>query len=1213
MNPTTNEAVAAGSAKVSTAGLRSHEWQRFLRGPDPELLEKLYVPSLSEAIRYDRCCSYFSSGVLAAAARGFGKLIERLLAMGEEVPRPAIRLVVNEELSRNDVRAMIETGDVTELENLLKKRLKAPREILEKRRLEMLGWLVSKGWLEVRVGVMRQGDGIVHAKYGIVTDEKTDSIVFSGSGNESALGLVANYERLEISTSWDDPDRYNIYRQEFDTLWHDTDPLVHTVPLPEALKQELIRFAPEEPPISEPSNVLARQKAAMLWQFIVEAPYLPETGAAACDAMAPVDLWPHQRQVVEETAAAWPSGRLLCDEVGMGKTIEAILVLRRLLAGRGVRRALLLVPKGILKQWQSELREKGGLIVPRLEGQNVLVWPDDRTQHLERMDQAFEQDLLLMSRETARMPNNREVLVQAQPWDLVLLDEAHAARRKEAEEGEFNQGTLLLDLLRVLQLRKRTRGILLLSATPMQTQPWEPWDLLGTLGEGGAWLVEFNDVRLFYQAISAVKEARCDLRTAQSAAQLIAADESFPIPPGNHNTTRDVQQIARELVFAPPATRSQIAQWLRTGSPLHRRMHRNTRRTLREYYRRGLLPDPPAERQVDDVRFDYLDVAERNLYHAITAYINKRYEELEHEKAGKGFVMTVYRRRASSSPLALKRSLQRRRDGLRRVAQNMASDYELPVADVPEALDLDELPEADDLQVSSALPSDPKVAAAEIEEIDHLLSRLSDLGNTDTKRDRFLDELRRVTDDGRALLIFTEYTDTMEYIRDALLPHYGKTLGTYCGDGGAMWDGTAWSSVGKDVITDSLQRGDLKALVCTDAASEGLNLQAAGALINYDLPWNPSRVEQRIGRIDRIGQKFPLIRIVNMLLRDSVDDQVYHALRYRCGLFEHFVGAMQPVLSLARRMLLSPQSTNTTLIGSVAGQIKSDPLANETYIESEAKTQSLVASPVNREHVVGALTLLDGTFGPLVKHRKDGIYEFRVPGSRKRAYGIFPKVLESKKDVLPFSVYDSFIRDFPKLLSKTGERLPLVIASTQSNSFRTSVVMWVDGNSFEPISTYEDLHQRIQSWNGAYPDTKTWQAAYQEAQRRAEEHIAETARRAYNKQALALSAQIAAAKLRLMRELGRYLVCVSGTSATLNSTLRSLMQRDRTSADRLRHALERLETEPEWSPDLCRELDQFLRDLPPNKRQARLLGSELDAALRDPRWMAANHPAVRSI
>ena len=186
---------------LSAGSLRSRHWTRFLRGPDPVLLEELYVPALTEAVRYDRCCAYFSSTVLAAAARGFAGLIRRLVAMGDAAPRPAVRLVVNEELAPDDVRAMIETRDTSALEEALAKRLKSPRELLEKRRLAMLGWLVKAGLLDVRVGVMRQGSGIVHAKFGLMTDEAGDSVVFNGSGNESAHGLLANYERIDVSTS----------------------------------------------------------------------------------------------------------------------------------------------------------------------------------------------------------------------------------------------------------------------------------------------------------------------------------------------------------------------------------------------------------------------------------------------------------------------------------------------------------------------------------------------------------------------------------------------------------------------------------------------------------------------------------------------------------------------------------------------------------------------------------------------------------------------------------------------------------------------------------------------------------------------------------------------------------------------------------------------------------------------------------------------------
>ena len=98
---------------------RDREWRRFIEGPDPALLEDLYIPMLASAVRYDRSCAYFSSSVLSAAARGFGKLIENLMALGEKAERPSIRLVVNEQLDADDVRALTETGDLSKLEATL--------------------------------------------------------------------------------------------------------------------------------------------------------------------------------------------------------------------------------------------------------------------------------------------------------------------------------------------------------------------------------------------------------------------------------------------------------------------------------------------------------------------------------------------------------------------------------------------------------------------------------------------------------------------------------------------------------------------------------------------------------------------------------------------------------------------------------------------------------------------------------------------------------------------------------------------------------------------------------------------------------------------------------------------------------------------------------------------------------------------------------------
>jgi SNF2 family DNA or RNA helicase len=1194
-----------GEAPKPPGSLRKHNWQRFLKGPDPELVNKLYTPALSESQRYDRCCAYFSSSVLAAAARGFAPLISRLISLGDQIAKPAIRLVVNEELNADDVRAMIESGDLSALEELLLARFKPPKELLEKDRLGMLAWLVKAGLLEVRVGVMRQGQGIVHAKFGIATDEAGDSIVFAGSGNESAAGLRANYERLEISTSWGDPDRYQEYAREFELLWDDHHPDVHTELLPEAVKLRIVKFAPPEPPLIEPSTALARQRAAMTWQFITESPFF-SNGETSCDATSMVDLWPHQRRVVDETANAWPAGRLLCDEVGMGKTIEAILILLRLIAGRGVKRALLLLPKGILKQWQGELREKGGLVVPRLEGTSTLIWPDEKTDKVESFAEALKTDILLVSREMARTEANLATLLASDPWDLVLLDEAHAARRREQEEGEFNSGTLLLNLLRELQLRRRARGFLLLSATPMQTQPWEPWDLLSVLGEGGLWLADFSGVRGYYEALSELKHGHCDLPTAKKAATLIAQDRSFPKPPTNTVNLREVDSVARKLVFAPPRQRDELAGWLRSASPLARRMHRNTRKTLAKYFEKGLLADRPARRFVDDIQFDYVDLEERKIYNDLERYINRRYEELEQEKPGKGFVMTVYRRRASSSPFALEKSLERRQSGLLSAIDKRAFDFDLELGDVPEALEAEDLPEGlEGGKISSALPQDPKVAQAELKELRPLLDRLRGLNGRDSKRDAFFGQLRRLIDDGRAVLVFTEYSDTLEYLRDSLSTHYGKTLGCYSGEGGQLFDGEKWATVSKDAITRALREGRLRVLLCTDAASEGLNLQAAAALINYDLPWNPSRVEQRIGRIDRIGQKHEEIYVVNLFLKDSVDDRVYRALRERCGLFETFVGAMQPVLAKARRMLMGQDPVDPSMLRRTASEVESDPLAEETYIDSEAAQTPESQPAISREELLRELKNLTGEFGPKVRDRKGGSgFELTLSGSIRFAISNHLEVLEKDKSVIPLTPISEPIRELVQNLQRPGERLPLVLGAVQSGPFRRSIAFWIDGHKLFHVQKLSELLTFLEGWDGSYPLSDVWNEGLEKAQSTAADEVKLMTSRAQELERVGMASQMEAARIRLIREMGRFLVSLGGTS-DFDKALREQASRDSATALRLRECIAKLGGYPEWTPELVRELREFEAGLTENKRRGRLGGREVEAALQDPRWIAA--------
>lgn len=1168
-------------------GLRDRPWRRFLNAPDPELLSELYEPALAEAERYDRCCAYFSSTVLAVAARGFAPLVTRLLASEQATTPPPVRLLVNEELTRDDVDAMLLAHGADALAERLAARLIEPRDALEKERLALLGLLVKRGLLEVRVGVMRSGRGILHAKFGIITDDAGDALAFNGSGNESAYGLIANYEELEVTGSWQDDERVAYYRKRFEQLWAGNDSQVDVMSLPTAVRERLVRYARHDDILTAPArpaiNHRERLEAWMRWRFALDAPWFPD-GGKNCDAMAPeVWLWPHQVRVVEECATAWPAGRLLCDEVGMGKTIEAIMILRRLLTGRGVRRALLLVPAGILQQWQGELREKGGLLVPRLEGQSTLVWPDGKIEYVLDFPTALRQPLLLVSREMARLEQNAAVIREAPRWDVALLDEAHAARRASQEETEFNSATLLLDLLRKLQLNARARGILLLSATPMQTHPWEPWDLLSVLGEGAPWLSDFGVVRNFYETLAEAEERPLALSDGREIANIISNDDAFPQLP------LTPAQLPMRLSVGSHGERRKLAGRLRGGAPLGRRMHRNTRQTLRLYFERGLIHRPPAIRKIQDVRYEFADPDERSLYESIQIYVERRFEELEAERPGKGFVMTVYRRRAASSPLALRRSLERRRAGLDLVARGSASD-EVDDLEESDQQDIDEMVAGARTQkIPSSLPEDPVVARQELRDVERLLQRLNTLSRGDSKIQEFMYALQLATDDGRPCLVFSEFTDTVEYLRDALFPSLGAGVASYTGSGGLVYENDAWHRVSKDEITTRLGKGEVRVLLCSDAASEGLNLQVASALINYDLPWNPARVEQRIGRIDRIGQMTPDLRIVNLVLADSVDERVYQVLGNRCDLFQSYVGAMQPVLSIARRMLLGVQPFNAAELNAEADKAQADALANAAFQSSDESPPPGIPPGVTIHDLVRAHSFLklgdqlDTSSGP------------------RELVATAPELAENQT-AIPLSPFSSDLRRVGQEL-QSPVRLPLVLAAADEGAFRVVVAAWAANEDVEIIDRAERLEALLGQWSGEPISEAMWNAAHTTGRELANARVEAMRKHAECEERAGLERQVKAARTRLLRELARFLACAATENEDFNSAFHRAMQRGGQVGALLARAYG-LVGYPEWPSDLVRASEDAADRLGANQRANVLLGTPLEAAVRDPRWSA---------
>ena len=197
-------------------------------------------------------------------------------------------------------------------------------------------------------------------------------------------------------------------------------------------------------------------------------------------------------------------------------------------------------------------------------------------------------------------------------------------------------------------------------------------------------------------------------------------------------------------------------------------------------------------------------------------------------------------------------------------------------------------------------------------------------------------------------------------------------------------------------------------------------------------------------------------------------------------------------------------------------------------------------------------------------------------------------------------------RECPRCGDYFGVVVPEPVGSYQSGPFRCSVAYWIENDEIIPIESIEDLEGRVDAWNGNYSDPDKWLRADREAQSTAERHVRHLKNRAHQRETGGLNRQISAARLRLQRELGRYLTCLgNGTDTTdLNGLLHRQITRDISSAQRLKKCLERFGGYPEWSPTLCLELEEFAQHLSENRRKARLLGKEIDAALEDPRWQA---------
>lgn len=925
--------------------LRTHPWQlsystsSHVAGGQPvDILHHFYLPALSRARRYDRVAGYFRSSSLAVASQGFSAFVAQ---------DGKARMVVGSDLNPDDVAAIL-SGDEARLIAGLNSALEQPEQWpeTEQRGVALLAWMVAQDHLEIRVAFRvhavtatplvgdSNADGYVHEKWAVFRDAAGDRLYVSGSFNESKTALVLNAENIDVHRDWtsaENRQRTDEADARFERVWNNDNPSLRVLNLPEAVRQRLLRFAAPSarlleidgtsaiaPSIPEPS-ALERLRFALLR----DGPRLPN-GEYVGMVTAPVQPWPHQAVVAKRLIDTWPSSWLLCDEVGLGKTIEAGLAIRGLWLSGLARRILIAPPASLTAQWQRELASKFFLPFGRaLTGtatrhDYLLPQPEERSAK-----SLYVPDLAIVSTGLLARTNRRAELRAAQPFDIVLVDEAHYARRKNATGGtraEPRYG----HLYRVLDetLREQTRCLLLATATPMQLDPVEVADLIRLTRRVGHFQLDPSLSNAYYSLLGKlVSDQRLDAAEwafLHRAVKLIEGQDPLLWRYIQGAVIDDFARFDVDLWLdsgqAPMGDEYGIQRLAFAVAPLSRVMLRHTRPLLELYRSRGTLTANLAERVVLPLKAIAFTAQEQQAYDQLEDYcqgLAKQLGQSTGDQSGRakkggfalGMMLSFLRLRFASSLFAIRESIRRRREKVEATLKHLTQAEDVDFDELMIEGLLDE-GEGDEEVVTLLLKErTPDDLTWERNRLVDMLNNLHDLSATSSKMQRLLEHLNtRRGADGRIAqtVVFTRFYDTLtDIVRRLRLADPQMLIGTYSGQGGSWFNPSTGhlSRVEREAIKQRFLKGEIDVLICTDAAAEGLNLQTADLLVNFDLPWNPMKVEQRIGRIDRIGQTHARIFVSNLCYLGSAEEIVYGRLLARLSTASGVVGT-QPLSML---------------------------------------------------------------------------------------------------------------------------------------------------------------------------------------------------------------------------------------------------------------------------------------------------------------------------
>lgn len=821
-----------------------------------ELDASFLLQHLQGARSYKRIAGYFTSSLFEVA----NELLEAI---------PEVKIVCNVDIHPDDLKvAQLREGKMMGRWN--EKAIEA-EALLNRDRYRRLDAFLQKHGQAVRVAP-DSICGFVHGKAGVIELASGRKLGFMGSMNETRSGWQRHYEIL-----WEDESSEGVawIEAEFEYLWN------AARPLPQMVMREVRRrgyrrevFFDE---VEEDDNLAPAA--------LIESPLYREG----------FSLQPWQQGFVTECLRHHQQHKvvrlLLADEVGLGKTLSlgtAALTLC-LLADRdnqARKPVVIFAPATLCEQWQTEMIDKLAIPCARWDTlRKVWLDTDERVISPAGREQIAKCPLRIGIVSTGLMMRDsleKQHLLGLR-YGLVILDEAHKARSRQGFGEDAGSPNELLAFMR--DIAQRSDHVLLGTATPIQTQPTDLWDLISILHQGKGNFVLGNDFAPWHrpgevlpilsgeQKVTDIGFAWQLLRsplplvdsTQESRARRLfsAIRQDLGLVSGESQTTKsasDLTEDTREIFEDELERRISGATLFQRENPLVRHIVLRKRVSLEQA---GLLTkvgvDVHPDRQLvgDPHWFDALfeSKALRTNENFREAYREARLFGKVLGKRGKGggFMKNLMEQRICSSIQA----------GLKTAGMLLEGLIIQPEEDEQES----------DLRLETS---------EEREALRRLVNRLEQI-EEDPKLNAVIHYLEREKWRELGVIIFSQYYDTAKWLADELAQRYpDEAIGLYAGAGRSrLYQRGDSVKCERETLKKMVAEHEIRIMVATDAACEGLNLQTLGTLINIDLPWNPTRLEQRIGRIKRFGQKRETVDMLNLVNEQTVDEKIYERLSER--------------------------------------------------------------------------------------------------------------------------------------------------------------------------------------------------------------------------------------------------------------------------------------------------------------------------------------------